>query len=33
MLRVLFHLFMIVITGGWWLLALIVAFLLKSLDK
>ena len=33
MLRIAFHLFMIAITGGWWLLVLLVALILKSLDK
>lgn len=28
MLRLLFHLFMVSITGGWWLLVLLVKFLL-----
>ena len=28
MLRLLFHLFMVGITGGWWLLVLLVKFLL-----
>ena len=28
MLRLLFHLFMVAITGGWWLLVLLVKFLL-----
>ena len=31
MLAVLFHLFMIWLTGGWWLLVMIVMFLVKNL--
>ena len=30
MLKVLMHLFMIWLTGGWWLLVLIVAFLVRD---
>lgn len=32
MLKVLFHLFMTMITGGLWLVGLIIAFLLKQLN-
>lgn len=31
MLEVLFHLLMIFLTGGWWLLVMIVMFLVKNL--
>lgn len=33
MLTVLFHLFMTVITGGWWLLVLIIWALVKFIKK
>ena len=33
MLAVLFHLFMTVITGGWWLLVLIIWALVKFIKK